>query len=115
MMTKAGERSVETVEKVNGGAGFIMKEALLTPEQLGKHCKMFSKVILKPNCELGHHEHHDETETYYILSGKGMYDDDGKAVPVEAGDVTFCEDGKGHGMKNTGSEDLEFVALILKK
>ena len=41
-------------------------------------------------------------------------DDDGKAVPVEAGDVTFCEDGKGHGMKNTGNEDLEFIALILK-
>ena len=107
-MTKAGERKVETVEKVNGGAGFIMKEALLMTEQLGK-------VTLKPNCELGHHEHHGETEAYYILSGTGMYDDDGKAVPIEAGDVTFCEDGKGHGVKNTGSEDLEFIALILKK
>lgn len=114
-MTKAGERSIETVEKVNGGAGFIMKEALITPEQLGNHCKMFSRVTLKPNCELGHHEHHGETETYYILSGSGMYDDDGNAVPVEAGDVTFCESGKGHGVKNTGTEDLVFVALILKE
>lgn len=112
-MTKAGERKVETVEHANGGAGFIMKEALLTPEQLGSHCKMFSKVTLKPNCELGHHEHHGNTETYYILSGRGMYDDNGTAIPVEAGDVTFCEDGNGHGIKNTGEEDLVFVALIL--
>lgn len=114
-MTKAGERKVETVERVNGGAGFLIKEALLSQEQLGEHCKMFSRVTLKPGCELGHHEHHGETEAYYILSGNGMYDDDGAAVEVEAGDVTFCEDGKGHGMKNCGKEDLVFVALILKK
>lgn len=114
-MTKAGEREVVTVEHVNGGAGYIMKEGLITPEQMGEHCKMFSRVTLKPNCELGHHEHHGETETYYVLSGKGLYDDNGKAIPVEAGDVVFCEDGNGHGLKNTGNEDLSFVALILKK
>ena len=45
-MTKAGEREVVTVEHVNGGAGFIMKEALITSEQLGEHCKMFSRVTL---------------------------------------------------------------------
>lgn len=114
-MTKVGEREVVTVERANGGAGFIMKEALINKEQMGIHCKMFSKVTLKPNCELGYHEHHGETETYYILTGKGMYDDNGKAVAVAEGDVTFCLDGDGHGLKNTGDDDLTFVALILKK
>ena len=84
-------------------------------EELGEHCKMFSKVTLPPHCELGYHEHHGETETYYILTGTGMYDDNGKAVSAEAGDVFFCKDGDGHGLKNTGEEDLSFVALILKK
>lgn len=114
-MTKAEEREVVTVERVNGGAGFIMKEALIGAEELGEHCKMFSKVTLPPHCELGYHEHHGETETYYILTGTGMYDDNGKAVLAEAGDVFFCKDGDGHGLKNTGEEDLSFVALILKK
>ena len=114
-MTKASERETVKVEHVNGGAGFIMKEALITGEELGEHCKMFSRVTIKPGCELGHHEHHGETETYYVLSGSGMYDDNGKAVPIEAGDVTFCKDGDGHWVKNTGTEDLVFVALILKK
>ena len=114
-MTKASERETVKVEHVNGGAGFIMKEALITGEELGEHCKMFSRVTIKPGCELGHHEHHGETETYYVLSGSGMYDDNGKAVPIEAGDVTFCKDGDDHGVKNTGTEDLVFVALILKK
>ena len=114
-MTKASERETVKVEHVNGGAGFIMKEALITGEELGEHCKMFSRVTIKPGCELGHHEHHGETETYYVISGSGMYDDNGKAVPIEAGDVTFCKDGDCHGVKNTGTEDLVFVALILKK
>ena len=114
-MTKAGEREVEKVEHVNGGAGFIMKEALITGEELGQHCKMFSKVTLCPGCELGHHEHHGETETDYILSGKGIYDDNGREIPAEPGDVFFCKDGDGHGIKNEGTEDLTFVALILKK
>ena len=112
-MTKAGEREVVTVERVNGGAGFIMKEALLLPEELGEHCKMFSRVTLKPGCELGHHEHHGETETYYILSGKGIYSDNGTLRMVSAGDVTFTPDGQGHGLTNSGDEDLVFMALII--
>ena len=90
-MTKASERETVKAEHVNGGAGFIMKEALITGEELGEHCKMFSRVTIKPGCELGHHEHHGETETYYVLSGSGMYDDNGKAVPIEAVKTEDCE------------------------
>ena len=32
---------------------------------------------------------------------------------VKAGDVTFTPDGQGHGMTNTGDEDLVFMALII--
>ena len=88
---------------------------MLTGEELGEHCKMFSRVTIKPGCSLGYHEHHGETETYYVLSGTGIYDDNGTEVTIEAGDVTFCKDGDGHGVRNAGDEDLVFAALILKK
>jgi mannose-6-phosphate isomerase-like protein (cupin superfamily) len=114
-MTKANERETVRVDHANGGAGFLLKEGLLTNEQLGANCRMFSRVTLKPGCELGFHEHHGEIEAYYILTGHGIYLDDQKEVFVEAGDVTYCDDGHGHGLKNTGDEDLAFVALILKK
>lgn len=114
-MTKAGERQVVKAENVNGGAGYILKEALITGEQLGEHCKMFTKVTIPVGCELGYHEHHGDTETYYILSGCGVYSDNGEEYPVEPGDVLFCKDGDGHGLKNTGDEDIIFAALILKK
>ena len=114
-MTRAGEREVVKAENVNGGAGYILKEGLINVEEMGEHCRMFSKVTLPPQCELGYHEHHGETETYYLLSGEGIYDDNGEKLEAKAGDVFFCKDGNGHGMKNTGNIDLIFVALILKK
>lgn len=112
-MTKANERMIVKAENVNGGAGYILKEALLSREELGEHCKMFTRVTIPAGCELGYHEHHGETETYYILSGKGIYNDNGKEIPAEAGDVFFCKDGDGHGLVNTGEYDLAFAALIL--
>lgn len=114
-MTKANMRETVRVEHANGGAGFLLKEALLTSEELGANCRMFSKVTLKAGCELGFHEHHGEIESYYILTGKGIYLDDDKEFEVETGDVTYCDDGHGHGLKNTGEDDLTFVALILKR
>ncbi len=41
---------------------------------------MFSQVTIPAGCELGHHEHHGETETYYVLSGKGIYEDNGTEI-----------------------------------
>lgn len=115
LKTTAGSRPKTDVEHVNGGAGYITREELIRGEQLGSYCRMFNRITLKPNCEIGHHEHHGEAEAYYILEGKGMYEEDGAAVPVEAGDVTYCDDGHGHGLKNTGDEEMVMIALILKK
>ena len=50
-----------------------------------------------------------------MLTGKGLYTDDDKQYEIEAGDVVFCEDGHGHGLKNIGDVDISFVALVLKK
>ena len=115
ILTKAGEREVKTDERPYGGAGHVLVEPLLDEEGLGKAGRLFAKVVLKPSCEVGHHEHHDEIEAYYILAGTGMYEDNGKAIAVEPGDVLYCDDGHGHGIKNTGTEDLVFIALILSR
>ncbi len=114
-MSKEGERKVKTNEHAHGGAGFILMEPLVPDEDLLGKSRLFDKITIPPMCELGHHEHEGEEETYYILSGTGMYEEDGVAYPVEPGDVFTCKDGHGHGIKNTGGEDLVFVALILLK
>ena len=75
--------------------------------------RLYAQVTIEKGCSLGYHEHHGETETYYILSGEGEYDDNGVKRPVKAGDITITPDGKGHGLTNTGDTDLVFMALII--
>ena len=112
-MTRPQDREIIKAEHVAGGAGYILKQTIIKEEQLGANCKMFSEVTLHPGCEIGYHEHHGETETYYLIKGAGIYHDNGEEYPVAAGDVTFCKSGGGHGIKNTGEQDIVFIALIL--
>lgn len=113
-MTRDGEREVVKKEQVNGGAGHIFMESLLSEEEKGAHCRIFSRVTIEPGCELGYHEHHGETETYFVLSGSATYMDNDKEYEIKTGDVTFCKDGDGHGVKNHGTEPIVFIGLILK-
>ncbi len=75
--------------------------------------RMFSRVELKPGEEVGFHIHTGEFESYYILSGKGLYSDNGNEIEILPGTVTFTPSGEGHGLKNTGDELLTFIALIV--
>ena len=49
------------------------------------------------------------------MTGHGTYDDNGEKQPANPGDLFLCKDGDAHGIKNTGDEELTFMALILKK
>lgn len=110
MITTASEHQVDKVEQMAGGKGHVIIEHLLGEKELDGKCGLYAKVTIEPNCTLGFHEHHGETETYYILSGEGSYNDGEKSYPVKAGDVTFCPDGTGHALDNTGDTDLVFMA-----
>ncbi|MCD7982439.1 MAG: cupin domain-containing protein [Clostridiales bacterium] len=92
----------------------VRKETLLNEEQMNGKINLFAKVTILPGEALGHHEHHEETETYYILSGTGVYEEDGAETPANPGDVFFCKDGSGHGITCTSEEPLVFMALIIR-
>jgi len=76
--------------------------------------KLFSLAQLKPGEEVGFHIHEGECEYYYIISGTGVYNDNGKIINLAPGMVTFNPSGSCHGIRNTGREMIEFVAIILK-
>ena len=75
--------------------------------------RLFSIVQVKPGEEVEYHMHIGESETYFILSGKGIYNDNGNKVEAVPGMVTLTPSGQGHSIKNTGDEMLVFVALIV--
>lgn len=105
--------NIQKVEQMHGGKGHVLIKRLLGEKELNGKCGLYAEVTIEPGCSLGYHEHHQESETYYILAGKGEYDDNGTKRAVKAGDVTFTPDGCGHGLENTGEENLVFMALII--
>ena len=74
---------------------------------------MFAEITLNPGCSIGYHSHDSETEYYFILSGTGTVNDDGKEVQVKHGDSIVTGNGASHSIKNTGSVPLVFIAVIV--
>lgn len=100
-------------ENPSGGKGRIIIQPLLSDEELGGKCRLYAQATLPVGCSMGYHQHKGDGECYYILSGRGLYNDDGTTREVGAGDVTFCKDGHFHGIENIGDTDLVFMALII--
>lgn len=114
MIRRSDEKKLERKQAPFDGTGEITVRSLLNgPEEMSGKGRVFAHTTVYPGSEIGYHFHHHESETYYFLSGKGMYNDNGNLVRVEAGDVTYCASGEGHGLECTGDEPIEMIALIL--
>lgn len=112
MILKREELNIRE-EKDNSGKDALTIFDLNTFDGWNKKVRMFSEVELAPGAAVDYHVHEGEFESYYILSGNGVYSDNGEEIPVSAGTVTFTPSGKGHGLLNTGNEKLTFIALIV--
>jgi len=115
MVKRNGSYEAQINEKMRGGNGSVKIEHLLNEDELNKKGRLFARITLEPGCSIGHHVHEGEMESYHIVSGVGEYDDNSETVKLCAGDTTHTPSGEGHAIKNSGSEPLEFIALILYK
>lgn len=114
MIRKPHEQSTEVAQNLRGGEGEVHSRNLLNaPEEMNGKGRLFKLFTLPVGASIGYHPHNDETETYYITSGSGEYNDNGKIMSCSAGDIlhTYC--GDAHSIKNVGTTPLEFIALIL--
>ena len=109
-------RKIEKKENVFGGKGIVFFEYLLDEQQLNGMCRLYAKIRMKPGTSLGYHVHQGDSESYYILSGEGTYQNqNGEVSRVFSGDVTFTANGEGHSIANEGFEDLVFMALVINE
>ena len=108
------DHKIDVLTAPFGGSGDIQfKRIIETPEELYGKGRVFSVATVPPGASFGIHEHKGEEEFYCILSGTGEYYDNGEYVQVGPGDTTLCRSGEKHGMKNNGTEDLVYFALIV--
>ena len=99
------KQSVRKPAPFNGVGEITVRSLLNGPEEMSQKGRVFGHT--------GYHIHTGDSETYYILSGKGLYNDNGTEVEIGAGDVTYCAPDEGHGLKCLGDEPIEMIALIL--
>ena len=78
---------IDVVKNMAGGDGEVTICRLLGEKELNGKCGLYAQVTIQPGSSLGYHVHHNESETYYILSGEAEYNDNGTPRMVKAGDV----------------------------
>lgn len=114
MVRKKEEVLSERKQAPFDGVGEITVRSLLNGEEemYGKG-RVFAHTTVYQGAGIGYHIHKNESESYYILSGVGKFNDNGVIRTVTAGNVTFTGAGEGHSIENAGEEPLEMIALIL--
>ena len=106
---------INRIEHMCEGNGHVIIKELLDEQQLKWEVWALCRGDSGTGMFSWFHMHYGESETYYILTGEGEYNDNGTSWRhVKAGDITFTPDGRGHGLANTGNTDLVFMALIIK-
>ena len=105
----------DTIPEFRGGKGETQITHFLEVEknEFSGKGRLFAKNVLKPGASVGFHEHVGDFETYVILSGEGLVNDNGDQKFVTPGDVIITRNGEKHSIENTGTSDLEILALIL--
>lgn len=68
--------------------------------------------ILEPGASIGMHEHVDDSEEVYCISGEAtVYIDDDMEI-LKPGMGHYCPKGHKHSMKNEGTENLVIFAAV---
>ena len=112
MIKYQNEMRLRTREGVRGGNGTIEDLNILEPEEMLGKATLFTRFFLDPGDSIGWHEHRDDAEIYYVLSGElTVIQPEGERL-LKAGDVAFTANGEGHSVENRSGEKAEMLAVI---
>lgn len=114
MIRKAEDRDTEVRPNMRGGTGSVTVQHYFKPEEITAKTRLCARLRLPPGASIGTHQHEGEDEVYIILSGEGLLDDGHTKTPVHTGDAVLTGNGESHAIANTGTTDLEMVAVIMK-
>jgi mannose-6-phosphate isomerase-like protein (cupin superfamily) len=113
MIKRSTELRVDTLKNFLGGKGELKNVHFLEKEDAYGKGRQFALSTLKPGSSIGYHTHKGDGETYFILKGKALVNDNGQESTLEPGDVIVTKNGFSHSIENIGDVDLEYIAIIL--
>lgn len=102
-------------EHMKGGDGTVELIPSVVKGEYESNANVIARLILKPGCSLGMHEHFGEEEIITVLRGRADYNDNGEKAILEAGDIGICKNGGRHSIANASAQkDLELMAVIIQ-
>jgi mannose-6-phosphate isomerase-like protein (cupin superfamily) len=113
MVRKASELKEEPKENLRGGNGVLGFSNYFTQDEMQNKARLCTKIIINPGCSIGWHEHVNEEEIFFIISGSGTLNDNGVISEIKAGDAALTRNKEFHSIENTGSEPIEMLAIII--
>ena len=67
MIVKNNSKQHEIKQNMRGGKGDIKITHITDQEVLGKHCRLFAQITVKPGDSIGDHQHVGEQATYMSI------------------------------------------------
>ncbi len=112
MIIRKDEMKRTVRNEMRGGTGHVTVTNLMDEGTMA-HTRLFSTLTLEAGCSIGEHDHVNETEYYWILSGSGIVTEADGEKEVGAGDLVVTGGGASHAIRNSGNETLVLLALII--
>jgi len=113
MIKNANEMFSEIKQQMRGGKGNVEVTQVFMQNEIKGKARLIARITLDPGSSIGMHEHDAEEELYYILSGKGIVNDNGEVREVSAGDAVMTGNGASHSIENREEVPLLLLAVIL--
>lgn len=101
---------IQIRENMRGGAG---QARLIHLAEGIPNMRLFALIELEKGCSIGEHEHHNESEVYYIISGSALVTDCDKQYYVNQGDSAITLDNEYHSITNPFDEKLVLLAAVV--
>jgi mannose-6-phosphate isomerase-like protein (cupin superfamily) len=105
-------QNAKNIQAYKSSTGEIISE-LIGNTAGGTPTYSLAQIVLPPNNQSGKHYHPIAEESYYILSGTGQLEMDGKTITMKAGDTVAILPNNVHQIRNEGTEDLVFLAICV--
>ncbi len=70
------------------------------------------RVVLHPGEEIGEHTTDKREEIIIVVKGKAVLVKEGKEIVLNKGDTHYIGEGILHNVKNTSSDELEYIYVV---
>jgi mannose-6-phosphate isomerase-like protein (cupin superfamily) len=112
MIVRRKDQRRESMEKPRGGTGTVNFIHFVEKKDM-KGARLMAELTLPVGAGFGYHEHVGEAEYFFIVSGTGVVNDNGKEEAVGPGDMALVKNGESHCITNTGTVPLVLHAIIV--